>query len=351
MKIGLLTFHDTTNFGSWLQTYGLYKKIQQLGYDVEIINYKCEGIEYREKLNSERICTLPIEDICVQFRKQIVFKYYLYRYMKLSRKYTKSTIQKVNGKYNLFLLGSDLVWDLNITYGDTTYLFDFLNEHEPRCAYAASSGRDYILESQRKLFCKNLKSFKYITVRESGMQTDIEDLYKHIVPWVCDPTLLLKQDEWKKFLNNKKRKEKYVLLYFIDGKGNLSRLAKKYARIHGYKLIAINKDFNIRRENMVAPISVRDFLTLIYYSEKIFTASYHGMLFSLIFNKQFAFYPFEPSTRMLSVAKMLGIQDQNITSNYFNPEVEIDYEIVNQKLDEFRNDSLNYLKKMLDYAL
>ena len=50
-RIGLLTFHDTTNFGSWLQTYALYEKVRQLGYNAEIIDYRCKGIELREKLS------------------------------------------------------------------------------------------------------------------------------------------------------------------------------------------------------------------------------------------------------------------------------------------------------------
>lgn len=48
MKIGLLTFHDTNNFGSYLQAYGLYKKIEDLGYKCDVVDYQCESIIERE---------------------------------------------------------------------------------------------------------------------------------------------------------------------------------------------------------------------------------------------------------------------------------------------------------------
>ena len=346
MKIGLLTFHDTTNFGSWLQTYALYKKVKQLGHSVEIIDYKCEGIKYREKLSVDRLSMMPVESVLLQIKKQVCFWRYLHKYMKLSkRKYSKKNIDKANGRYDLYLLGSDLVWDLNITYGDETYLFDFLSEEAVRCAYAASSGRDYILDSQRDIFKKYLKYFKTIAVREEGMKEDIGKLWGKKVQHVCDPTLLLDRNEWEKFIGKRTIKEKYVLLYFVDGKGNLSRLAKKYAREHGF--VAINKDFNIDKDNMIHPTSVKEFLSMIFYAEKIYTASYHGMMYSVTFNKQFVFYPFAPATRMVSAARLFGIETQNIESKEFDNEALINYEDVKDKLNGFREKSIDTLKEML----
>ena len=49
MKTGILTYHHTKNYGSWLQTYALYKKLKELGVDIEVIDYRCLAIEKREK--------------------------------------------------------------------------------------------------------------------------------------------------------------------------------------------------------------------------------------------------------------------------------------------------------------
>lgn len=347
-RIGLLTFHDTTNFGSWLQTYALYEKVRQLGYNAEIIDYRCKGIELREKLSIDKMHSMSIESIILQIKKQIAFYLYSQKYLRISKKkYTKENIYMANGKYDMYLLGSDLVWDLNITYDDTTYMFDFLNEGNARCAYAASSGRDHIPELQRDVFKKYLKKFNSISVREIGMVNDIEELIEKEVNHVCDPTWLLNYDEWKNFIKKRKIKEKYVLIYFVDGKGNLSRLAKKYARKHGLKVCAINRDFNIDLSEEINPISIKDFLSLIFYAEKVFTASYHGMMFSMIFNKQFVFYPFAPATRMQSIANKFKLEKMNIESPEFELNARIDYELVNKKMNEFRLESINNLKDML----
>lgn len=347
-QVGLLTFHDTTNFGSWLQTFALYTKVKQLGYTIEVIDYKCKGIELREKMTPERIRTSSIESIVLQIKKQIVFYVYSKRYLKISKKkYTRENISTVQKKYKLYLLGSDLVWDLNITYNDTTYMFDFLDADAVRCAYAASSGRESIPFSQRDIFKKYLKNFNEISVRESGMVKDIGDLLKIKVNHVCDPTWLLEFDEWKGLIKKKTIKEKYVLLYFIDGRGNLSRLAKKYAKKNGLKILAINRDYNIDLKDEINPVSVKEFLSLIFYAEKIFTASYHGMMFSMLFNKQFAFYPFAPATRMQSVANMFGLEKMNIESPEFDLEAKINYSSVNKKMMEFRAESIKTLEEML----
>ena len=347
-KIGLLTFHDTTNFGSWLQTYALYKKVKQLGYHIEIIDYKCEGIKKREKLTCSKLDNMLVEDIIFLLKKQIAFYFYTKKYLRISKKrYSRNNLEELKGKYTTYLLGSDLVWDLNITYGDTTYLFDFLPLCYTRYAYAASDGRDYIPDSQRSKFKEYLQYFKTITVRENGMVNDIKELTGRTVEHVCDPTLLLECDEWKRFIKKKKAKQKYVLLYFVDEKGNLSRIAKKYAREHGLKILAINKDFNIELKDKIDPISISDFLSLIFYAEKVFTASYHGMMFSLIFNKQLVFFPFAPATRMRSVSEMFELDKANIDSPQFQLNADIDYDMVNEKLNDFRKHSIKILEDML----
>ena len=95
-------------------------------------------------------------------------------------------------------------------------------------------------------------------------------------------------------------------------------------------------------------MSIKEYITHIFYAEKIFTASYHGMMFSLIFNKQFSFYPFAPSTRMISVAKKYGLEDYNICSKKYDLDKDIVYDNINPLIEKFRDDSLKCLKRMLN---
>ena len=91
MKIGLITFHDTNNFGSYLQTYGLYKKVVDLGFDCEIVDYQCKAILNREQFGSYRFSLNP---------KQILKEFLVYRLLR--KKYKNS-----NQKYGIYRVIKD----------------------------------------------------------------------------------------------------------------------------------------------------------------------------------------------------------------------------------------------------
>ena len=61
MKVGLITFHDTTNFGSLLQTYGLYRAIEKCGAECEVIDYQCKSIVERELPDASREVLLVLD--------------------------------------------------------------------------------------------------------------------------------------------------------------------------------------------------------------------------------------------------------------------------------------------------
>ena len=137
-KVGILTFHDTNNFGSWLQTYGLYKKLSELGVNAEIIDYQCKEIIKREKLTWNKIFKLlRQEDLFVyQFlwkliKKQVGLSVYSKIYLKKSKeRYNRGNIKESNFIYDTFLIGSDLVWDTRITDKDFTYMLDFADRNK-----------------------------------------------------------------------------------------------------------------------------------------------------------------------------------------------------------------------------
>lgn len=353
-KVGLLTFHDTNNFGSWLQTYGLYKKISELGINVEIIDYQCEEIVKREKLTWNKIIEFLRQNdlFTYQFlwrtiKKQVWFYIYTERYLKKSRKkYNRRNIKETNLLYNIFLIGSDLVWDTRITNKDFTYMLDFVDKSKRKLSYAASIGYEEIPESQRDTYKKLLKRFFYITVREESAKVLLQDLVDPSVSVVSDPTLLLSKLEWLTFIDKKNKYGDYVLVYFIDNKNEILRLAKQYARKYKYQVLIISES-RISNEHCVAPINVSGFLSLIFYAKKVFTASYHGILFSLYFEKQLAFINREPKERMHSIAKKFEIESFEIHNSSFDIERELYYERITPIVKKFREESIRKLRVMI----
>ena len=115
MKIGLLTFHETTNFGSYLQTYGLYSTLHMLGHDCEVIDYKCASIIRRELPQFRPTSFSPhdlgkylLVDRKIQ-KKYFAFKKQIDRTMNLSISYDHTTITAAAERYDAFVVGSDIL--------------------------------------------------------------------------------------------------------------------------------------------------------------------------------------------------------------------------------------------------
>lgn len=354
-KVGMLTFHDTNNFGSWLQTYGLYKKLLDLGVDIEVIDYQCNEIIKREKITINKVYlsmqsgnTNEYKFLWDKLKKQIWLSIYSAKFLKKSReKYFKNNIIQANNKYDLFIIGSDLVWDTRITGNDFTYMLDFAEKEKEKISYAASIGYEKIPENQLEKYKKLLDRFQYITVREKAAENMLRGLIDVPISVVSDPTALLTKKEWLTFVKKKNKYGKYVLIYFTDDKKQIVRLAKKYACKHKCEVIIISEGSIDRKVQCIVPFRISEFLSLIYYAQKVFTASYHGLMFSLYFEKQLAYSNRNPEARMRYVAEKFGIKNLEIHNEAFDVENTINYKKISPLLKTFRKESIQCLKAMV----
>lgn len=351
-KIGLLTFHRTTNFGSCLQTYGLYKKISDLGYECEVIDYRCPAIEKREQLQSNKLSFHPknlAKQILLQpaiNKKAKELFNFSYKHMKVSRPYFPDDIDKSEEEYDKFFVGSDIVWGIDITNNDFTYFLDFVSDQSKKYAFSSSVG-SYTETEQDSKISNLLGDFSQIAVRENEAVAWIKRLSQMDSTWVCDPTMLLTKDEWLSLLPIYSVKKKYVLVYFADDTGKCVSDAIHYAKKHNLAVWMINYSLPAKGTKTVKPSSLNDFLSLIYNAETIFTASYHGMLFSIYFEKNFYFYTRAHSTRVLSLASRLKIENRCGTWLKEISDEPINYTVVNSLVKDFRDQSISVLKGML----
>lgn len=225
-------------------------------------------------------------------------------------------------------------------------MLNFVECGKKRISYAASLGYEEVPENQKAIYTKFLNRFQFITVREDGAKKTLEKILHVPIEVVSDPTMLLSKKEWLSFVKRVNKYGDYVLLYFIDDKEKLLHLARGYARKHGCKVLVISGDSSIR-DLHVSPKNVSEFLSLIYYAKKVFTASYHGLLFSIYFEKQFAYCNRKPEDRMRSVARKLEIEDFEIQGEGFDLEYRADFKEINEKVEGFRESSLFMLKKII----
>lgn len=353
MKYGLITIHATQNYGSLLQTYSTYKAIEKLGKDVELIDYRNEAIEERE---------IPITDRPVRSPKDVIKKIlwgkaqrkkyegifeFLNNNVSISRTYHLSNIKETNEIYDIFVVGSDIVWGTGITGGDYTYFLDFTDAAKKRIAFSSSSGTKWNKEEEKKVKFL-LDRFSSISVREQLTADWIKDLIGKEIPVTCDPTMLWEADYWKKFiLDNYVPKEKYVLIYAVnpDRKNILDGIS--YAKRQGMKAYFINFYSPIKGTKTIRPVSVQQWITLFANAEVVFSASYHGLLFSLYFQRPVFFYNRGEKSRMISLSKELGIEYREGIGNNVEQDLSIDFEKINEILNRKREYSWNYLKNIL----
>ena len=315
MKIGLLTFHDTTNFGSFLQTYGLYKALLNMGCDCEVIDYKCEAIVKRE-LPKKRPTNYSVREIAkfvlidgMTRKKYEAFCKSIKNTFHLSKTYRIDNISEANAEYDMFLVGSDILWNREITNGDMTYFLDFVNNQKTRNSFSTSIGEPWSCDEER-IIEPLLKRFDNIALREQDSIEWVRKIYKKEVYSVCDPTMLLNSCEWDVFLKNYRHKfDNYVLVYFYDN--NVIEDAKRYAEKHKLKVIVINYGLPIKGVKNIHPYEIGEFLGLIKNAKVVFTSSYHGMLFSIYYKIPFVCYGRKNgnNVRFVSVLKKLGIED------------------------------------------
>lgn len=350
MKTGILTYHHTKNYGSWLQTYALYKKLKELGVDIEVIDYRCLAIEKREKPEDfhfkRNIKELAKDFIYIRPLRQLYhrFEKFTEQYLELSSvEYTAETINSSNDEYDNFLIGSDIVWGTHISGGDLTYFLNFAGEEKGKYAYAASIGEKWE-KSEWQEISRLLHRFNSIAVREAQSAQWIKEICNLETDVVCDPTMLLTKLDWEAFSGPRRIKEKYILVYFMDRDGVIVQdavMLGKRLNLPVYYVGFTNKLKEVKPYMIKDPA---DFVSVIKNAEITFCGSYHGMLFSLYMNTPFYYYYKHSSSRMEYIAKTLEVTERFGLNNSFQNPYDMDFEAINAKIKKMRNIGVMKLK-------
>lgn len=352
-KIGLLTIHDTLNYGSLLQTYALYQAIQSMNLDVELIDYKCEKIrkrestfELRDNLNLQGIVKYLLWHKALK-EKYLAFWKFIKCHMKISDPYNKYNISNTNSLYDMFVVGSDIVWGTNITGHDFTYFLDFANKCKRKIAFSSSVGTKWSQEDCKQITTL-LNRFDEISVREQLASDWIREVTGREVKVTCDPTMLWATEFWDKIIDESiLPPRKYVLIYLTTSDKQNIEDAKKYANEHNWDVLFINFYKPFKGVHNIKPVSIEQWIALIKNAEIIFSASYHGLLFSLYFHRPVFFYNRGEKSRMISLAEELKIKHREGNAKNLENNNPIDFTYVDEKMREKRDYSWEVLKESL----
>lgn len=358
MKVGIQTFHKTTNYGAILQTYALQKYINDMGIDCEVIDYNSSAIARREEplkfgnIKSIRDLLKYLTGARAQRLKQKKFDLFMKDFIKISDvHYERESLKNANSVYDLIIVGSDQVWNLDLTEQDYSFFLDYVDNETKKSSYAASFGYESIPDIYQKECKELLGQFNYISVREKQGKTIINNLINRDTPLVLDPTFLISRETWLNISTKDENSEEYILVYFIHNGDQTFDFIKKLARDYGYKIIYINKTFRLKKGmKNIRSASPSEFLSLLINAKFVVTGSFHGVALSLIMNKQF-FYERASNknnynSRIDSIISLLGLEKQNISENKANYS-SVDYEQVNKKLDELKRSSVEYIDQVV----
>lgn len=380
-KIGCVIAYkkNHTNYGTSLVGYALIKKLQQLGYDVEVINYVKQPT-LKEKivigLNQLRVGGIkmfisrythkpnnPNYLEGVKVRTKAVEAYKRSKLLPLFRDYVGfESLTSGSSNYDAVVVGSDQVW---LPLGLKTKFFNllFVDENVRKVAYASSFGVSEIPDFQKKETGRYLDRFYRISVRENKGKEIVEALSHQTATVVADPTMLLDRNEWSDEIQNSKADTStpYIFCYFLGPNSEARKAANALKEKTGLKIITIRHmdEFVADDEKFgdEAPYDVNpeDFVKYIKDASYVLTDSFHCTAFSIQFQKKFlTFYRFAVgakggrNSRIDSLFNVLGVPRSHIyQGDITKVDAPIDWNAVDKRLCSFREESVKFLNSAL----
>lgn len=280
-RIGIITFHRADNLGAVLQAYALQTVLQNsFGADAEIVDYRCPRIEGDPK---KALGLKGMAMKCYYYIKHRGFEKFRRKYLRMSPSCTAKDVSRCAAKYDVLITGSDQVWNYECSDWDDAYFLDFAPSHKKKYAYAASLGRYCFTPEEQSHVRQLLKDYAGISLREKSAAEQIEPLYAGQLNVSADPVVLLTKAQWMQIMPGRLYPGKYVFVYLIMDSENVLRHANAYAAKHGCKVIC-----NKTSPEFILRGSPSDFLSWIHHAQCVFTNSFHGTAFSLVFEKPFA---------------------------------------------------------------
>ena len=363
IRVGILTFHDAHNYGAVLQAYALKKYIQKIdGVDATVINYHHHNIPdgFPRKRKIEKITLSHIakhiyssKDHNLRWNKFNMFIRNLID--NKTEVYTcEEDLEKLN--IDIWICGSDQIWNTDITRGfNKGFFLDFETDGK-KVSYAVSMGIPKLEEKYEEQFKKSLNKIDCISVREETLREYAQGFTDKIVHKVVDPTLLLDAEEYDELIKENQIKEKYLLIYALGPDERLTKIANKIANNKGLKIIELN-DFKKKNYfcEQISNAGPEEFVTLIKNADAVVTNSFHGTIFSIIFEKDFYIITrLNRNSRMENILSIVDMKDRLIENVEDIDNVKIqDYKKAKENLAKeaqfsknFLNDALSSKKKV-----
>lgn len=369
MKIGILTFANSYNYGAALQAYATYQVFQSYGHQIEFINYRNKEEEnaystfgYVQNFGWRGNLRKIFNHLFLhskQYDKKAFDKFFAL--IPLSEKFSKEALKTIDKKkcYDLVVIGSDQVWNPIISGGGTDYTFFGNFTNSPIMSFASSCGSHIYSEQEAKEVIPLLNRFSSITVREEFLKSQLKRLgLTKRIDCILDPTLIINRKLWEqeidKYSSTKIIPDKpYLLVYLVILKYEKCYEAiRKIAKKMNLKIALIDR---LERKKEGVDYYFRtatpfDFVNLIQSATLVFTDSFHGTAFSINMNTPFFVVDNGNPKRITDLLEKLQSQQRMIykLEEFMYIDEKLDFNKINKVIQKEQQRTRDIIGRCLD---
>lgn len=368
MNIGIITFHAAHNYGSMLQAYAMQTFLERQGHHVEIVNFRPKSqkkgypkpVDFTAKNNVKRSIkrlVLSPQTIAPLNKKWHLFEDFLHHYLHLTKEYsTLDELKQANFDYDVLITGSDQIWNTKAFDFSEAYFGTFVSTKTKKVAYAPSMGPEP--EKQDVDYLRHLlQGYSAVSVREERTKKFIVN--NHIydnVEVVLDPTMLLDGCDYDSLYDKRPIFNSDYIFYYTPGGvrheflSEASKIGKKLNLPVICESCYSPGDLD-RYDNVTPyiPVGPSEFLNLVKNAKVVCGASFHLMVFSILFKKDFYCMNGDVDSRMNNLMKVCGCEDRiwsilHPRNNSISPI----YHITNEINKQIYNTSKKFIDNILD---
>lgn len=357
MKIGIVTYHRTLNYGAVMQSLATRFVLEEMGHEVYYVDYwpdyhkemyelfpkkRFKKFDFLHKVNFLRLLLLYYKSKKRRIENfEKFFRTHIYPYC-----------HPIDDSYDVVIYGSDQIWRKQKSLGAYNPFYFAKNELKTKrhISYAASMGILPGNEADKEIVKELVSHLDKISVREEDLRQLLLSLGYDNISLSLDPTLLLSSSEWDKHLPTEEYTgKKYAIVYLFESNPFNMKEVRRFTEDRGLKLIILRGFATTKEtETNITSAGPYEFIRLIKNAEYVFSASFHGLAFSIIYGKQF-FVSFKSNAgRAKSLLKVIGCLERLIVPQRSIPQnlPPVDYEKVSKILMANKEESINYLREI-----
>lgn len=362
MKVGILTFPNSVSYGACLQMIALQNTVRRMGHEVEIINYHNPYMKAEKHTDKGRN---PLKRAVQRYVRLLLHRRLYRNFRRFEQQYVTyypvcaftevKRLPEIGQRYDAVICGSDQVWSPYITNTDISYFLDFCDETTKRVAYAPSFGVVKFPAGFEERIAPELQKFHALSARELPGKEMVERLTGRETTMVVDPTWLVDAADWVAMEQpHPAATGDYVLYFVVNQSSELLARCKDFAKQHGLKVVIVggnpitaakNKDPMLSYALDVGP---DQWLYLVHHAQYVFTNSFHGTAFSVLFERNlYVQVPSHNGSRLRQVLESFGMEDREVREGEELTESAVNYERARTTFAQLKEQSLTYLKNAL----